>query len=211
MNKVLKSLRNILLVIWQLPQDLVGLVMYPFVGKKKLLRVSEYGTRVYEADNMQGAISLGNFIYLSNYSAKSEETIAHELGHTKQSRILGWLYVFVIGIPSICWASFKPREKCYYEFYTESWANKCAGLKVRYTKYGCRTYFPKDTGSHSSVTVSETPKKNIYNKVNDKENISNEQKIDINLSNKIDRLAKNIKPDIDLNKSLEKLIKKGAK
>ena len=174
MNKILKNLRNFFLILWQLPQDLVGLIMYPFVGKKKLLQVSEYGTRVYEADNMQGGISLGNFIYLSNYSATKDTTIAHELGHTEQSRILGWLYVFVIGIPSMCWAAFKPREKCYYEFYTESWANKCAGLKVGYNQYGCFTYFPKEKPINS-VTINEGDDRNIYDKINDSGNNTSQE------------------------------------
>ena len=77
-----------------------------------------------------GSMSLGMFLFLDD---EDETLVAHEYGHSIQSLILGPLYLFVIGIPSLCWAAFgrKYREKhnkTYYEFYTESWANKIAGL-----------------------------------------------------------------------------------
>ena len=34
---------------------------------------------------------------------------------------------------------------CYYDWYTESWANKLAGLKVAKNQYGCYLYIPKKT------------------------------------------------------------------
>lgn len=88
----------------------------------------------YVAEKMNGGISLGNFAYVSPQSAKDPTTIAHEVdGHTKQSKLLGPLYLFIIGIPSISWAYLRDRKKYpnYYAFYTESWANKCAGLIVK--------------------------------------------------------------------------------
>lgn len=60
-------------------------------------------------------------------------TIQHESGHVKQSKILGPLYLLVIGLPSIVHAAMH-RTVCknpnYYHFYTEKWANKLAGLTV---------------------------------------------------------------------------------
>ena len=93
---------------------------------------------------MSGGISLGCFIFLSKYSAKKETTILHELGHVKQSHILGPIYLFIIGIPSILWATFGDDNKCYYSVYTESWANKLMGLKVNYGPYGCVLYLPDE-------------------------------------------------------------------
>ena len=46
------------------------------------------------------------------------------------------LYLFVIGIPSIMWAWLGDDNKCYYDFYTERWANKHAGLEVLRTASG---------------------------------------------------------------------------
>lgn len=107
--------------------------MMPFMGKKKKLCYRNYSI-CYEAEKMNGGISLGSIIYVSEKSAKNLSTIAHELdGHTKQSKLLGPLYLLVIGIPSIAWAYLRDEKKYpnYYAFYTESWANKCAGLIVK--------------------------------------------------------------------------------
>ena len=67
--------------------------------------------------------------------------IRHEFGHVIQSRILGWLYIPIILIPSFLWyclincieKRFKiPEDKVitlYYKFYTEKWANKLVQKK----------------------------------------------------------------------------------
>lgn len=129
MKKILDILIQIGLIIWQLPQVLVALIMMPFLGKLRLVEYRDY-CWAFEGENMNGGISLGCFIFLSKYSAKSKTTIAHEFGHVKDSQKFSWLYLFVIGLPSICWAAFKPKSKCYYSFYTERLANKHAGLGV---------------------------------------------------------------------------------
>ena len=86
---------------------------------------------------MSGAISLGCFIFLSQYSAQRETTIAHEYGHVKDSHKFGLAYLLIIGIPSILNAWFRFTE-CYYSWYPEKWANKNAGLGVDSL---CRLYF----------------------------------------------------------------------
>ena len=60
----------------------------------------------------------------------------HEYGHSIQSKILGPLYLLVIGLPSIIWAGLfeKYRNKhkiSYYSFFTEKWANKLVGLSEK--------------------------------------------------------------------------------
>lgn len=121
-------IKQIFFIIWQLPQIIVALVMWPFMGTKKLIRKENY-CWIYECSKMSGGISLGCFIYLSPSCAKKEEVIRHELGHIKQSHMLSWLYLIVIGLPSILWATFH-GPACYYSFYTENWANKLMGLSV---------------------------------------------------------------------------------
>ena len=123
-------IKTILWLLWQLPQCLVGGIMYLFLANKELIRKDNY-TLVYKASNMSGGISLGCFIFLDPHAAQNEATIRHELGHCKQSRMLGWLYLFVIGLPSLLWAAFGSNDKCYYSFYTESWANDLMHLSVR--------------------------------------------------------------------------------
>ena len=126
----------ILWIIWQLPQCLVGALMYPFMKNKKLVRYDNY-VWYFEASNMSGGISLGCFVYLSPIQAKHEATIRHEMGHTVQSKLLSWTYLLVIGVPSILWAWLSGDDKCYYSFYTESWANKIAKLDLRHYNGKC--------------------------------------------------------------------------
>lgn len=137
MKKIKQILVQTLLIIWQFPQCLVGLLMLPFLGKLSLIDYRNY-TWAFKGTNMLGGISLGCFVFLSQYESKKETAIAHELdGHTVDSKRWGPLYLFVIGLPSIlnAWIGF---TECYYDFYPEKWANKHAGLGVD-TK--CRLYF----------------------------------------------------------------------
>lgn len=133
----------ILWFLWQLPQNLVALVMMPFIGKMKLVRFENY-TWAFECTKMSGGISLGNFIFLSPDCAKKETTILHEFGHVVDSHIFGWGYLLFLGLPSLLWAAFGSQDKCYYDFFTERRANKHAGLKVGRNQYTCFLYIPKD-------------------------------------------------------------------
>ena len=79
---------------------------------------------------MAGGISLGPICIVSKSLAKSPATIAHELdGHTVDSKIFGPLYLIIVGLPSLLNATFG-FTKCYYDFFTERWANKHAKLEV---------------------------------------------------------------------------------
>lgn len=145
MGKKIKEISTfILYFIWQFPQNIVALFMllyFLLYGDLRKIRYENY-CFVLASDAMSGGISLGNFIFLSDYSSKRETTILHELGHVKQSHMMGPIYLLIIGIPSICWAAFRNKKKypCYYSFYTESWANKLAKLGV---DSKCRLYILK--------------------------------------------------------------------
>ena len=139
MEKLKKIFFQSILILWQLPQCLIGLLMLPFMGKLTLIDYRNY-CWAFKGANMMGGISLGCFVFLDSYSSKRETAVAHELdGHTVDSKRWGPLYLFIIGIPSIlnAWLGF---TKCYYEFYTEKWANKHAELGI---DSKCRMYFLK--------------------------------------------------------------------
>ena len=68
-------------------------------------------------DGWGGAVSLGPV--LTGYRRFSNWT--HEYGHTWQNRILGPLYIFIIGIPSLISASTSSGS--HSSFYTETWAD----------------------------------------------------------------------------------------
>ena len=117
-------------LLWTLPQNIIGFIGYMIFRKGYKYKYND--AFIIEVPNKYGSVSLGNFIFVSNVT--DEETIKHEYGHTLQSKKLGWLYLFIIGIPSIIWASCfegyrKKHNISYYAFYTERWANKLGGVK----------------------------------------------------------------------------------
>lgn len=135
----MNRIKKIILCIWQLPQHLFALILLGWATiSRRRIAIREIGfaperTFFYVQDFL-GGISLGDFIILNedyrNYTGNMER---HEYGHSRQSRMLGPLYLLVIGLPSLLWATFYPIKKKGHEgydrFYTERWANKLGGLE----------------------------------------------------------------------------------
>ena len=76
---------------------------------------------------MRGAVTLGCYVFVG-LNSEYRKTVKHELGHTIQSKILGPLYLIVIGIPSITYCGLRRifpslRKKNYYDFFSEKSAN----------------------------------------------------------------------------------------
>lgn len=121
----------LVLFFWQLPQNLVALAIMPFLGKLQKVAYRNYciGLVGKRFPNDAGGISLGNFAFFHPDTAHDEFTIRHEMdGHTVDSKIFGPLYLLIIGIPSILHNIFMKKGGRYYDFYTERWANKHAGI-----------------------------------------------------------------------------------
>ena len=121
--------KNKLIWLWCLPQNLCGLALKKFTKAEKCGDFYHYNIKC-------GSISLGEYIFLCPNHWDDLETQLHEKGHYKQSLCLGWLYLFVIGIPSLIWAGCfewyrKKHNVSYYDFYTEKWADKLAGIERR--------------------------------------------------------------------------------
>ena len=125
----MKKIAEILLYAWQLPQNLLGLLLVLILQPEESYDMD--GCRLYYATRMRGGISLGRYVivrsWMKDYTGNTER---HELGHAKQSRMLGWFYLFVIGIPSILWAAWwnEGRNRDYYSFYAERWADHLGGV-----------------------------------------------------------------------------------
>lgn len=121
--------------IWQLPQNICGIIWYIIKRKSIILKVhsnliSSLGAKVYVI-KAGGGVTLGKYIFISQTYKDKDRVIKHELGHVKQSIMLGPLYLIIIGIPSILHATMnnyigccKNNPKGYYHFYTEDWANR---------------------------------------------------------------------------------------
>ena len=124
-------MKRILLYLWELPQNLVGLCLTLFYKCDELIPYKD--RKIRYCSKFKGGISLGNYVFVGT---KNNNTIKHEYGHTIQSKLLGPLYLFIVGIPSILWASIYgtkiiPYSKNgYYKFYTEKWANKLGEVDI---------------------------------------------------------------------------------
>ncbi|MBQ6071407.1 MAG: hypothetical protein IJK85_06605 [Bacteroidales bacterium] len=128
------SLIFAVLFLWQLPQNLVALLIMPFLGRLTFVDYRHYcfGFAGKRFPKNASGISLGSFAFFHPEYAHDAHTIRHEMdGHTVDSKLFGPLYLLIIGIPSILHLAFKKEGSNYYDFYTERRANRHAGLPAR--------------------------------------------------------------------------------
>lgn len=129
-------MKQVLLWIWQLPQNIAG-----FLLTRKCYFIGTVGGginfNVFYKKNFFGAgVCLGDYIILDyKYLGRKDRSVQkHEYGHHLQSIKLGWLYLLVVGLPSIVrniydrifhkkWAKEK-RMKWYYSSYPEKQADR---------------------------------------------------------------------------------------
>ena len=120
-----------LLFIWQLPQHLIGLgVLIYYYARYR--RIESCGNGIYLTQRfISGGVCLGEIIVLPK-GGDDEFSRKHELGHRRQSRYLGPLYLIIVGLPSVCIniaARFSPRvSRSYYRYFPENWANRLGGV-----------------------------------------------------------------------------------
>lgn len=133
------SIRNILYWIWQLPQNLLG-VLWKNIKKDSIITpisnddIKLVGAKAFLVKNT-GAVTLGKYVFISQTYRDQSITIKHECGHVKQSKMLGPLYLIIIGIPSILhrWLNDYigcDEESGYSHFYTEKYADKLMGINT---------------------------------------------------------------------------------
>lgn len=129
-RKLAASAVCVLELTWGFLQSLSGLVVFLFSKKERVffhrgVLVTRWG--------MKGSLSLGFFVFVSGDG--DCELVLHEYGHCLQSLILGPLYLFAVGLPSLLWAGLpvcrryrRRRSVSYYSFFTERWADRLAGV-----------------------------------------------------------------------------------
>lgn len=137
MKLIMNYIRNLILFIWQLPQHLLAILYigYLVMMCKDLGVDSRYKQAIVIPCVMRGAVTLGCYVFVG-LNSEYKKTVKHELGHTIQSKILGPLYLIVIGIPSITYCGLRRifpslRKKNYYDFYTEKWANNLSEKHIK--------------------------------------------------------------------------------
>ena len=95
MKNIFKFIWDVILFIWQLPQNLVGLILrlfYPGSEKKEVA-----GVPVLYNKNFPGGISLGCTVIVCK---DDDMYVLHGYVHRIQSILLGLFYLLVIGLLS---------------------------------------------------------------------------------------------------------------
>lgn len=129
------KIKRKLLYVWQLPQHLLALLLlkkFPY-EKKHYYETST----IYVLKKGNFAVSLGEYILVDKSWLPGNHIIRHEYGHTKQSHMLGPLYLFIVGIPSafqnklgriLAKKGNNEYRKNYYNRFPENWADKLGGV-----------------------------------------------------------------------------------
>lgn len=112
----------ILLYIWQLPQNILGLLVILFSKAEEAYCSCSCYESIWITEHKFG-ISLGMYTVVNKDS--NLRTIQHEYGHQLQSLYLGPLYLLVIGLPSAIGNLLNRVIKFdYYKQPWEAWADK---------------------------------------------------------------------------------------
>ena len=129
-------MRTFLYIFWQytwgILQNLVGGVIYLFFRLRGCKHFRYQGALAIIWPIKAGSMSMGRFLFFyPGFRSEGHRLLSHEYGHTIQSLILGPLYLPVIGLPSLLWASLPAFERrrqrkqiSYYAFAPEKWANR---------------------------------------------------------------------------------------
>ena len=126
MKEFLRIAWAVLLYLWHLPQNLIGLV-YMAYCRDRVKVTKQRGAVFYATKHVRGGVTFGRYVFINVKNIGREPIYDHEFGHVRQSRILGPMWLFVVAIPSGLHCLFCRAEN-YYHFYTESWANRLGGI-----------------------------------------------------------------------------------
>lgn len=123
-----KTIRESLKWIWQFPQNVLAVCFEGILWNAATRGIKKEGNQIIWCNILPFAISLGDYLFISVNT--TEEIIKHKCGHSRQSSILGPLYLIIIGIPSMIYnIIYAVCNKLgfnwnYYKFYTEYWLMK---------------------------------------------------------------------------------------
>ena len=99
MKKINNYIKDSIKWLWQFPQNMLALCIEGILCQAAYREGKADGNTIIVNIVLPSAMSLGDYLFVNPMS--SQKTIQHECGHSKQSDILGPLYLIVIGIPSL--------------------------------------------------------------------------------------------------------------
>ncbi len=128
--------------LWELPQNALGALNFAWNGvRKRIERVVVDRERLMIELREGGAgVSLGTFVFWSRHDHPfvpvGAENRDHELGHSIQSRLLGPMYLPLVGVPSVARVVYAVGHRAitgkrwahYYDGYPERWADRLGAV-----------------------------------------------------------------------------------
>lgn len=97
----MSKLKKFWLCLWQLPQNIVGVVTLVKMDDKCVAELEiEGGASIYKVDGLKGFLAYGDLFFVNKYWNNKHVFNAWEK-ESKLSRILGWFYLPWCGIKSI--------------------------------------------------------------------------------------------------------------
>lgn len=136
----MQSFKIPFLFLWEFPQNLLGVIVFAIMKYQgKVVRVEQTGIK-FLIETPKTGVSLGWIIFWTpsgnRFAHLTNDCLLHELGHSRQSVLLGPLYLVIIGIPSLCrviysrWYYRKNHKKWenYFNGFPENWADKLGGV-----------------------------------------------------------------------------------
>jgi len=136
MKKLIQFLVAFILLIWEFPQNLLGLLVFAIMkNRRKITHIEQEKHRLF-IETPKTGVSLGWFIFWTpagnRFTYLKNDCRMHEYGHSLQSVLLGPLYLLVVGIPSLSrvfyrWLYRKKYGKSwknYFNGFPEYWADK---------------------------------------------------------------------------------------
>lgn len=124
-------MKRIALILWQAPQLIIGLVLCLFFKYWKTEKMNGIDIEFRET-KFDFCFSLGKYVFAPKCAPKY--VLMHEAGHSVQSVYTGLLYMFVVGIPSVCLYWYKRIKKkdsvWYHSHYPENWADRISNIKL---------------------------------------------------------------------------------
>lgn len=138
-------MHRLFFLIWEFPQNFLGIIVYTIMRHKHKVISTEKESRHLFIETPVTGVSLGYFIFWTTAGNRFTHLVndcrMHEYGHSRQSAILGPLYLVVIGIPSLArvlygmWfkRKFGYQWPNYFSAFPESWADKLGGVTASET------------------------------------------------------------------------------
>lgn len=140
MVKALQYLVIPFLFVWEIPQTMLGLLVWIIMKINHNIVIAEPEAHRVFIETVNTGVSLGWIIFWTpegnRFSHLPNDCRMHEYGHALQSVMLGPLYLPVIGIPSLARVLYGKwyrkrngrRWENYFNAFPENWADKLGGV-----------------------------------------------------------------------------------